>query len=89
MSVCWSYTNNIIIHKFVRTSVQSIKQLKDYELQSTDSLSNKSIAETEVHKYEYWLNTGIIIFCGDGKYKCLLRISNKTNLVFFFRPGST
>ena len=26
---------------------QSIKQLKDYELQSIDSLSNKSIAESE------------------------------------------
>ena len=46
----------IIIYKFVNfgyeSSVapvfnQSIKQVKDYELQSIDSLSNKSIAESE------------------------------------------
>ena len=29
---------------------QSIKQLKDYELKSIDSLSNKSIAESEAQE---------------------------------------
>ena len=33
---------------------QSIKQLKDYELQSIDSLSNKSIAESEARK-DFWM----------------------------------
>ena len=31
---------------------QSIKQIKDYELQSIDSLSNKSIAESEAHSVQ-------------------------------------
>ena len=42
--------NNKYTNLYVPVFNQSIKQVKDYELQSIDILSNKSIAESEARK---------------------------------------